>query len=439
MRRTEERLEVQAQEQDTLHEERDALEAEQRQARERASETGEKARLMEQESNRFKEELDARRELFGAVRERATSIKVQAATLKEQHEACLRGINDLQRQTRDIHHRMTSDGEERDKYNLQRQHLEQSLTELTGLLERLLRRQQTADSSCTGIRQAYENGRTELGLAENVAKQARETGDQTRQAQADLNLRFSTLTMQIEHLEQTLRSTHRIAPDDGLALLETSEFNETVLGGRQQELRRLLDEMGEVNLMAIDEYTAMEERFAFLSTQRDDLEESLRGLQQAIQRINRTTRQRFLETYNLVNAKFQEVFPRLFCGGKAELRLTNEDDLLETGIDIIVQPPGKKLQNVTLLSGGEKALTAVALIFSIFQIKPTPFCLLDEVDAPLDDANIGRFNEMVREMSEISQFIIITHNKATMQVADMLYGITMETPGSSKVVSVKLH
>ena len=183
----------------------------------------------------------------------------------------------------------------------------------------------------------------------------------------------------------------------------------------------------------------MEERFNFLTSQKEDLEESLRSLQQAIQRINRTTRQRFLETYNLVNAKFQEVFPRLFCGGQAELRLTNEDDLLETGIDIIVQPPGKKLQNVTLLSGGEKALTAVALIFSIFLIKPTPFCLLDEVDAPLDDANIGRFNDMVREMSAISQFIIITHNKATMQVADTLYGITMEEPGASKVVSVRLH
>ncbi|MDD2539915.1 MAG: chromosome segregation protein SMC, partial [Desulfuromonadaceae bacterium] len=154
---------------------------------------------------------------------------------------------------------------------------------------------------------------------------------------------------------------------------------------------------------------------------------------------NRTTRQRFQETYNLINAKFQEVFPRLFCGGRAELHLTDEENLLETGIDIIVQPPGKKLQNVTLLSGGEKALTAVALIFSIFLIKPTPFCLLDEVDAPLDDANIGRFNEMVREMSAISQFIIITHNKATMQVADTLYGITMEEPGASRVVSVRLH
>jgi chromosome segregation protein len=208
---------------------------------------------------------------------------------------------------------------------------------------------------------------------------------------------------------------------------------------RQGELQRLIDEMGEVNLMAIEEYRQLEERYNFLCAQRDDLEESLKALQQAIQRINRTTRKRFLETFQLVNTKFRELFPRLFCGGSAELRLTDENDLLETGIDIIVQPPGKKLQNVTLLSGGEKALTAVALIFSIFLIKPSPFCLLDEVDAPLDDANIGRFNEIVREMSSASQFIVITHNKTTMGVADTLYGVTIEEPGVSKLVSVRLN
>jgi chromosome segregation protein len=226
---------------------------------------------------------------------------------------------------------------------------------------------------------------------------------------------------------------------EALSRLEEAEFDETARRARQAELQRLLHDMGEVNLLAIEECAGMEERFNFLTSQKNDLEVSLHSLQQAIQRINRTTRQRFLETYNQVNAKFQEVFPRLFCGGRAELRLTNEEDLLETGIDIIVQPPGKKLQNVTLLSGGEKALTAVALIFSIFLIKPTPFCLLDEVDAPLDDANIGRFNDIVREMCAVSQFIIITHNKATMQVADTLYGITMEEPGASRVVSVRLH
>jgi len=141
----------------------------------------------------------------------------------------------------------------------------------------------------------------------------------------------------------------------------------------------------------------------------------------------------------VVNEKFQQVFPRMFNGGRAELRLTDENDLLETGVDIIAQPPGKRLQNVNLLSGGEKALTAVALIFSLFLTKPTPFCVLDEVDAPLDDANISRFAAMVREMTEQSQFIIITHSKRTMSIVDIMYGVTMEDPGISKLVSVRIN
>ena len=208
---------------------------------------------------------------------------------------------------------------------------------------------------------------------------------------------------------------------------------------RQAFLRRAIEEIGEVNLMAIDEYRELDERYQFLTRQQEDLKLSLEGLQTAIGKINRTTRKRFRETFDQVNAKFQEIFPRLFRGGRAELRLTDEEDLLETGIDIIVQPPGKKLQNVSLLSGGEKALTAVALIFSIFLVKPSPFCILDEVDAPLDEANIGRFNEMVKEMAAISQFVIITHSKRTMEIADILYGVTMEEPGVSKLVSVNLQ
>jgi chromosome segregation protein len=437
--RTEERLEVQALETATLNEERDALEAEQRLAQERMTEISDTALGLEQDVARFKVELDGCREQLSAARERVTTIRVQVATLKEQREASLRGIADLERQSQELTRRMISDREEMEKGALERIQLQESIASLTERLEALVHRQDSAEKRLLETRSAYETARDELSTAEDAAKKAREENDAVRQAQADLNLRFSTLAMRIDHLEQTLREKHRIGITEALAQLETKEFDQAARKTRLAELQRLLDEMGEVNLMAIDEYANMEERFTFLTSQKDDLEESLRSLQQAIQRINRTTRQRFLETYNYVNAKFQEVFPRLFCGGKAELRLTNEDDLLETGIDIIVQPPGKKLQNVTLLSGGEKALTAVALIFSIFLIKPTPFCLLDEVDAPLDDANIGRFNEMVREMSAISQFIIITHNKATMQVADTLYGITMESPGSSKVVSVKLH
>ncbi len=164
-------------------------------------------------------------------------------------------------------------------------------------------------------------------------------------------------------------------------------------------------------------------------------------LEKAIQKINRTSRKLFRDTFGAINDKFQEVFPRLFRGGRARLSLTGEGDgdILEAGVEIMAQPPGKKNSTVDQLSGGEKALTAVALIFSIFLIKPSPFCVLDEVDAPLDDANVDRYNEIVREMTDRSQFIVITHNKRTMEIADNLYGVTMQEPGVSRLVSVNIN
>jgi chromosome segregation protein len=197
--------------------------------------------------------------------------------------------------------------------------------------------------------------------------------------------------------------------------------------------------MGSVNLDAVRELGESEERFTFYTAQKADLEKALADLQRAIQQMNRESRRLFEETFEAVNARFKEVFPRMFRGGRGELRLTNPDDMLETGIDIVAQPPGKKLSNIELMSGGEKALTAVSLIFAIFQIKPSPFCILDEVDAPLDDANVARYNETVRAMTDQSQFILITHHKRTMQSVDVLYGVTMPEAGVSRIVSVKVN
>jgi chromosome segregation protein len=209
---------------------------------------------------------------------------------------------------------------------------------------------------------------------------------------------------------------------------------------RTTELRGLIERMGEINLTAIEESEELQLRFDFLTTQRGDLESAIGLLETAIEKINRASRKRFRETFDAVNLEFQSIFPRLFGGGKASLVLTDESDLLETGIEIVANPPGKKVsQNIELLSGGEKALTAVSLLFAIFLVKPSPFCVLDEVDAPLDEANVGRFNQVVREMTDRSQFIIITHNRRTMEIADRLCGITMEEPGVSKLVSVNLR
>ena len=205
------------------------------------------------------------------------------------------------------------------------------------------------------------------------------------------------------------------------------------------DLRTKIERMGAVNMMAIDQFDDLESRHAFLTTQRKDLIDSIAATGEAIRRIDKTTKERFKEAFTVINQNFEQTFTTLFGGGRAGLILLDESDQLESGIDIIAQPPGKRLQSVQLLSGGEKALTAMALMFAIFKYRPSPFCLLDEIDAPLDDANIGRFVEMLQGMQEHTQFILITHNRKTMEIADRLYGVTMEEPGVSKLISVQLN
>jgi chromosome segregation ATPase len=206
-----------------------------------------------------------------------------------------------------------------------------------------------------------------------------------------------------------------------------------------EEVRRKMSSLGDVNLGAIEEHEELSERSRFLSEQKDDLERTIESLRDTISRINRTSRRRFKETFEAVSKRFSENFPRLFQGGQASLGLTESEDVLEAGIEIMAMPPGKRLQNVNLLSGGEKTLTAIALLISVFQVRPSPFFLLDEVDAALDDANVDRFNDLVREMSDSSQFVMITHNKRTIEIADILYVVTMERKGISKLVSVEMR
>ncbi len=201
-------------------------------------------------------------------------------------------------------------------------------------------------------------------------------------------------------------------------------------------LRERVERLGPVNMMAVEQFDELEQRHEFLTAQRADLLESIKSTGEAIERINTTTRDRFRQAFHAVNEHLQQTFSTLFGGGSARLVLLDEADLLESGIDIVAQPPGKRLQSVQLLSGGEKALAAMALMFAIFKYRPSPFCLLDEIDAPLDDANIGRFVEVLRGMQDETQFVLVTHNRKTMEIADRLYGVTMEEPGVSKLVSV---
>jgi chromosome segregation protein len=306
-------------------------------------------------------------------------------------------------------------------------------------LHRLLSAHQELQSHMKEKKEALLQEREKLEKAESHCKEGREALQALQEQKNTLSMRLMELDLNLKHLLSNVEEKHRISPEALLTREDERDYFSPEVEARLGELKSLIESMGEVNLLAIQEYEESKARLEFLTEQEADLVNSLEALDQAIKKINRTSRKRFAATFTAVNEKFKEIFASLFNGGRAELVLVDESNLLETGVDIIVQPPGKKLQNVSLLSGGEKALTAVALIFSLFLINPSPFCLLDEVDAPLDDANIGRFNKMIQQLAEKYQIILVTHNKHTMEIADTLYGVTMEEPGISKLISVRLN
>ncbi|MCC6746578.1 MAG: chromosome segregation protein SMC [Deltaproteobacteria bacterium] len=316
--------------------------------------------------------------------------------------------------------------------------LRESAARIEVELKELSERRAVCQESLAEGRQRHEACLARVGEVELELKQLRHQASELSAELAKQQLRASEVGMLMGHLTEQVWERYRVplravAGDYHLRPLVTEAELQRI-----DELRQVIDRMGEINLTAIEEYEELNGRYEFLSTHQKDLDGALNQLQRAIQKINRTCRVRFKETFDAVNERFQVVFPRLFNGGRAKLVLTDEQDPLQAGVEIIAQPPGKKLGSIDMMSGGEKALTAVSMIFAMFLVKPTPFCLLDEVDAPLDEANVIRFKDLVREMSETSQFIIITHNRRTMEIADRLYGVTMEEPGASKLVSVNL-
>jgi chromosome segregation protein len=275
---------------------------------------------------------------------------------------------------------------------------------------------------------------------ESRIKSLKKELEDLRQFRDEVQLKLAEIRMKKDNLQGQLWEKHRIditkENDHGL---ELSEEEDGKIKSDLERLHESVGRIGEINPTAIEEYEDLQKRHQFYMEQYEDLNRTLDSLQRLIQRINRVTKTRFMEAFNGINEKFQQIFPVLFNGGRAFLQLEQEKDPLESGVDIVAQPPGKKLQNLNLLSGGEKTMAALSLILAIFQYKPSPFCVLDEVDAALDDANVARFNDIVRHISQDSQFILVTHNKQTMEIANTLYGVTMESPGISQVVSVNMQ
>jgi chromosome segregation protein len=319
-----------------------------------------------------------------------------------------------------------------------RREIEQSLARTEEALVSSRGELQKLEERLQADRQKYRAVSMQLAEIGETIKELRPAGEACQQEKSSIQLSLTEKRLGLQHLAANLREKYDIELDTLSIDSFENGFSKEHLVTEIDELRGRLERMGEVNLAAIGEYEELTTRFKFMSQQKEDLDKSIVDLQQTIVKLNRVCRLRFKESFEAINENFEVIFPRLFRGGKAKLLLTDENDYLETGVDIAVQPPGKKLQSITLLSGGEKALTAVSLLFAIFLTKPSPFCFLDEVDAPLDDANIDRFTELIRELSEHSQFVLVTHNKKSMQAAEVLYGITMAEPGVSKVVSVRM-
>ncbi len=386
----------------------------------------------------LKGKLDEKAMALEEITRDVTGLKVNAAARRERMnaiESVLGNLEQSQRGTKDEITRKLREvervkgeiSEARERAEALRKDGSQRLKELKSLT-RTVRTHERQRERLAEILRESESGHERLKL------EREEIGQKTN----ELNLKKAEVHLSVEHLEGRMSEKYGLSLEE-LAKERNQGFQRDSAERRLNELRAALDDLGEVNLVALEEYEELKGRYDFLMEQRRDLEDAMEDLRRAIARINRTTNRQFLETFEAVRGKFQEVFNRLFKGGKGDLMLTDERDLSVTGIEIVAQPPGKRLQTIDLLSGGEKALVVIALLFSFFLVKPTPFCLLDEVDAPLDDANIDRFVELVDELSKTSQFILVTHNKKTIEVSETLYGVTMETPGISKVVSVKLN
>jgi chromosome segregation protein len=418
------------------------------------------------------------REAMQAQAARTSEAKAAHAALVERAGALAIEVQRLQESARELATRMQTRRDDLQRNEARRTALVDGIASLESKLDAGLRafdqlrdRVRIADEASQSLRTAFE------GL-EGRIRDARRALENVRSEVAQLDVTRATAESDLAHLASSCVESVQVSLDevaaevaelehqgvlaaaqpvddapeaaevDGDAIASSDETQSAPLPAPTRtltademvaDLRVKIERMGAVNMMAIDQFDDLESRHAFLTAQRKDLVDSIAATGEAIRRIDKTTKERFKDAFVAINQNFEQTFTTLFGGGRAGLVLLDESDQLESGIDIIAQPPGKRLQSVQLLSGGEKALTAMALMFAIFKYRPSPFCLLDEIDAPLDDANIGRFVEMLQGMQEHTQFILITHNRKTMEIADRLYGVTMEEPGVSKLISVQLN
>ena len=452
-------------------EQRDGLDARQREARESIARLEHEQRSADVKLSQAQHRLgDARDALQGLAR-RAAEAKAAYATQIERAAALHTEVARLEEVQRDLETRVRGSQSTLSDVECQRENLRKLVQETISLLdgegirlETLRADVRTAEDTVTELRQ-------EADRYEAAIRDARKALESVHQDVAEVEVSRATEESHLTHLAASCVESLDMTLDEVLAEIEKAQPADVVAAAEPDledveeeaagvdvlaapepviaasaspeehiaNLRRKIDRLGPVNMMAIDQFDELETRHTFLTTQRKDLTDSIQSTSDTIKKIDETSKVRFREAFVAIKDYFQETFSTLFGGGHATLALLDETDVLESGIEVVASPPGKRLQSVMLLSGGEKALTAIALMFAIFKYKPSPFCVLDEIDAPLDDANIGRFVEMLQGMQDHTQFIIITHSRKTMEIADRLYGVTMEEPGVSKLISLELN
>ena len=379
-------------------------------------------------------DIETKRHEFGEIQSRL-------AVLEERRSAIVREMNALQQQAKELQDRSDRAVQQIQQAEEQQAQSRASIEAMETTREELLAEHERLNQQIAEITASLEVLRAELHGAEQQWDDSRAALDAWKDRHNALEIERTKVDSDLKHLASScwseLNETIEAVCLKSFEVLQPEQLE--LQEKEYEEIRERMESMGAVNMMAVEEYQEAEQRFEFLNGQRQDLLDSIRDTAQAIDEIDAVCRKQFREAFEAIDAGFRAAFVHLFGGGHGELRLLEEAGEADAGVEIIAQPPGKKLQNVLLLSGGEKALTALALLIAMFRFKPSPFCVLDEVDAPLDEANVDRFANMVREMSAQTQFIVITHSKRTMETASMLYGVTMEEPGISKIVSVRLN
>ncbi len=394
-------------------------------AEEETAQAGERLISLRREMETHQEEASKRRAEMATLAERLASAESIAARHAEDQ--------------RELRARQSALAGQQNALAAERRELESHTAEQARQTEALRAEKAKLEARKSELEQEWEGARVRTVEVDDALRMARQKLGDLREERGKREIERARNDAERDHIRETSLAELNAQPEDLIAQEQALLTGEELVAAETyyREMKARMEAMGPVNMMALEEYNECEQRCAFLSRERDDLLQSIADTQQAISELDQVSRQKFEQAFAVINTNFAAAFRTLFGGGTGEMRLTEPDSSGDAGIDIVAQPPGKRLQNVLLLSGGEKALTALALLIAIFRYQPSPFCMLDEVDAPLDEANVARFAQMVQEMSAHTQFILVTHNRRTMEIAPVMYGVTMQEPGVSKLVSVR--